>query len=127
MSETFEVVATGAAADAVAHQVPTLVEDRFASGLFAKDPTLWGPEAASRKPNLKRALRLMRLWRDAGVPLGCRTGDSRRRELLSMPRCRPRETGSGLNALAFDGSVDRRAAHAEELGDFEGAVLAAVH
>ena len=53
--------------------------------------------------NLKRALRLMRQWRDAGVPLGCRIRDSRRRELLSMPRCRPRETGSGFDALPFDG------------------------
>ena len=77
--------------------------------------------------NLKRELKLMRQWRDAGVPLGCRTPDGRRRELLSMPRCRPRETGSGFDALAFDGAVDRRATDAEELGDFEGAVLAAVH
>jgi hypothetical protein len=39
----------------------------------------------------------------------------------------PRETGSGFDALAFDGAVDRRAADAEELGNFEGAVLPAVH
>ncbi len=45
MSETFEVVATGAAADAVAQHVPALVKDGFAGGLFAQDPTLWGPEA----------------------------------------------------------------------------------
>src|SRR4051794_24064521 len=45
----------------------------------------------------------------------------------SMLRCRPREAGSSFDALAFDGAVDRRAADAEELGDFEGAVLATVH
>jgi glucose-6-phosphate isomerase len=41
------VLATGAAADAVTRQVPKLVADSFASRLFAKDPTLWGPEAES--------------------------------------------------------------------------------
>ncbi len=45
MSETFEVVATGAAADAVSAHVPTLVADGFAGGLFAQDATLWGPDA----------------------------------------------------------------------------------
>jgi len=45
VSETFEVVATGAAADAVATHVPSLVADGFAGKLFAQDPTLWGPEA----------------------------------------------------------------------------------
>jgi glucose-6-phosphate isomerase len=44
-SNSLEVVATGAAADAVAAQVPMLVEERFASRLFGEDPTLWGPEA----------------------------------------------------------------------------------
>src|SRR4051794_31238183 len=39
----------------------------------------------------------------------------------------PRESGSGFDALAFDGAVDRRAADAEELGDFEGAVFATVY
>ena len=39
------VLATGPAADAVARQVPQLVADSFASRLFAKDPTLWGPDA----------------------------------------------------------------------------------
>ena len=39
------VVALGAAADAVEHHLPTLVEERFASRLFAQDPQLWGPEA----------------------------------------------------------------------------------
>jgi glucose-6-phosphate isomerase len=39
------VLATGPAADAVTRQVPQLVADSFASRLFAKDPTLWGPDA----------------------------------------------------------------------------------
>ena len=39
------VLASGPAADAVTQQVPRLVADRFASKLFAKDPTLWGPDA----------------------------------------------------------------------------------
>lgn len=42
---TIDVVATGAAADAVAAHVPTLVADRVASRLFAKDHTLWGEAA----------------------------------------------------------------------------------
>ena len=52
MSETFEVVATGAAADAIGGHVPALVKERLASRLFAQDATLWGeeaePEAAKR-------------------------------------------------------------------------------
>ncbi|MBC7549894.1 MAG: glucose-6-phosphate isomerase, partial [Cellulomonas sp.] len=40
-----EVTASGAAADAVHAHVSTLVDDRVASRLFAKDPTLWGPDA----------------------------------------------------------------------------------
>jgi len=39
----------------------------------------------------------------------------------------PRETGSGFDALAFDGAVDGGAADAEEFGDLGGAVFAAVH
>jgi glucose-6-phosphate isomerase len=39
------VLATGPAADAVTRQVQQLVADSFASRLFAKDPTLWGPDA----------------------------------------------------------------------------------
>ncbi|WP_153396688.1 glucose-6-phosphate isomerase [Ornithinicoccus halotolerans] len=39
--------ALGAAADAIEKHVPSLVEDRFASRLFAQDATLWGPEAES--------------------------------------------------------------------------------
>ena len=42
---TLEVTATGAAADAVAAHVPTLVADAVASRLFAQDPTLWGADA----------------------------------------------------------------------------------
>jgi len=45
VSDALEVAATGAAADAVSRTVPTLVAERFASRLFAKDATLWGPEA----------------------------------------------------------------------------------
>ncbi len=41
------VVASGPAADAVAAHVPQLVQERFASRLFAQDSTLWGPEAES--------------------------------------------------------------------------------
>jgi glucose-6-phosphate isomerase len=41
------VLASGPAADAVTRHVPRLVADRFASRLFAKDATLWGPEARS--------------------------------------------------------------------------------
>ena len=44
---TLGVLASGPAADAVTRHVPQLVADRFASRLFAKDPTLWGPEAES--------------------------------------------------------------------------------
>jgi glucose-6-phosphate isomerase len=39
------VLASGPAADAVNRHVPRLVAGSFASRLFAKDPTLWGPEA----------------------------------------------------------------------------------
>jgi len=41
------VRASGPAADAVTQHVPQLVADGFASRLFAKDPTLWGPDAES--------------------------------------------------------------------------------
>ncbi|HET8767804.1 MAG TPA: glucose-6-phosphate isomerase, partial [Pedococcus sp.] len=41
------VVASGAAADAIASKVPELVEAQFASHLFAQDATLWGPDAES--------------------------------------------------------------------------------
>ncbi|RNI24924.1 glucose-6-phosphate isomerase [Flexivirga caeni] len=41
------VTATGAAADAISSHVPELVAGKFASKLFAQDPTLWGPAAES--------------------------------------------------------------------------------
>jgi glucose-6-phosphate isomerase len=41
------VVASGAAADAIAAKVPELVEAGFAGKLFAQDATLWGPDAES--------------------------------------------------------------------------------
>jgi glucose-6-phosphate isomerase len=44
---SLEVVASGPAAEAVARHVSQLVEERFASRLFDKDPTLWGPDAES--------------------------------------------------------------------------------
>jgi glucose-6-phosphate isomerase len=47
VSDALEVAATGAAADAIGTHVPSLVEDKFASSLFAQDPTLWGDEAES--------------------------------------------------------------------------------
>lgn len=43
--QSLDVVATGAAAEAVTRHVPDLVVESFASRLFAQDPTLWGPEA----------------------------------------------------------------------------------
>ena len=45
MSETLEVSATGAAADAIRAHVPALVERGFAGSLFDQDATLWGPDA----------------------------------------------------------------------------------
>ncbi len=42
---TLSVTASGPAADAVAARVPELVEAGFASRLFQRDPTLWGPDA----------------------------------------------------------------------------------
>jgi len=47
VSAALEVSATGAAADAVAAHVPSLVAEKFASRLFDRDATLWGEEAAS--------------------------------------------------------------------------------
>ena len=46
---------------------------------------------------------------------------------MSALRCRLREADSRFDALPFDGALDRRAADTEELGDLEGAVLAAVY
>lgn len=42
---SLSVSASGAAADAIATQVPGLVADSVASRLFAQDATLWGPDA----------------------------------------------------------------------------------
>jgi glucose-6-phosphate isomerase len=42
---TVTVVATGAAADAVARIVPQLVSDGVAGGITTQDPSLWGPAA----------------------------------------------------------------------------------
>src|SRR4051794_4608181 len=53
--------------------------------------------------------------------------DGRRPDLLSAFGRRLREAGSGFDALTFDGAVDGGAADAEEFGNFQGAVLAAVY
>lgn len=42
---TFDIVATGAAAEAIDRVVPQLVSDGVASGITTQDPTLWGPDA----------------------------------------------------------------------------------
>lgn len=42
---SLSVTASGAAAEAVARHVASLVGDSFASRLFAQDATLWGPDA----------------------------------------------------------------------------------
>jgi glucose-6-phosphate isomerase len=42
---TLSYDATGAARKALEQQLPALVEDRVATRIFAKDHTLWGPEA----------------------------------------------------------------------------------
>ncbi|MGZ4460291.1 MAG: hypothetical protein ACXVW9_14325 [Nocardioidaceae bacterium] len=47
MSETLEVTALGAAADAIRTHIAGLVEDGFAGRLFDQDPTLWGSDAES--------------------------------------------------------------------------------
>lgn len=44
---TLSYEATGAAQQALDHFLPTLVEDRIATRIFAKDHTLWGPDAES--------------------------------------------------------------------------------
>ncbi|MEP6796917.1 MAG: glucose-6-phosphate isomerase [Lapillicoccus sp.] len=44
---TLSVTASGPAADAIAAHVPELVSEKFASRLFARDATLWGPDAES--------------------------------------------------------------------------------
>ena len=47
MTRPVEVAATGAAAEAVATVVPRLVEERFASRLFDRDPRLWSADSES--------------------------------------------------------------------------------
>ena len=42
---SLSVQTSGAAREAVGRHLPALVADRFASQLFAQDPTLWGPAA----------------------------------------------------------------------------------
>ena len=42
---TLSYDATGAARQAHEQHLPALLEDRIASRIFAKDPTLWGPDA----------------------------------------------------------------------------------
>ncbi|MHA7219291.1 glucose-6-phosphate isomerase [Arthrobacter sp. MDT1-48-3] len=44
---SFALTASGAALAAVESAVPALVQERFASRLMAKDPTLWGSDAES--------------------------------------------------------------------------------
>ncbi len=44
---TLSYDATGAAQKALEQHLPTLVEDRIATRIFAKDHTLWGPDAES--------------------------------------------------------------------------------
>ncbi|MGZ4781273.1 MAG: glucose-6-phosphate isomerase [Oryzihumus sp.] len=44
-SSALGVLASGPAGEAVSRHVAALVGDRFASRLFAQDPTLWGPAA----------------------------------------------------------------------------------
>jgi hypothetical protein len=44
---TLSYDATGAAQKALEQHLPALVEDRIAARIFAKDHTLWGPDAES--------------------------------------------------------------------------------
>jgi len=62
-----EVAATGAAADAVSRHVGVLVEEKFASRLFAQDATLWGPEA---EPEASKRLAWVELHRTSRPLLG---------------------------------------------------------
>ena len=57
--------------------------------------------------------------------VGC--GTSGAGGVASAPRCRFRDLRFRCDPLAFDGPVDRRSADTEKLGNFESAVLAAVH
>ena len=44
---TLSYDATGAAQQAIERYLPALVEDKVATRIFAKDHTLWGPQAES--------------------------------------------------------------------------------
>jgi len=57
---TLSYEATGAAQQALDQHLPALVEDRIATRIFAKDHTLWGPDAESES-----AIRLG--WVEAGT------------------------------------------------------------
>lgn len=82
------VLASGAAADAISRHVPDLVKDRFASRLFAEDPTLWGPEAESES-----AIRLS--W--VGLP------HSSRPLVAEIDRLREELRGKGLDHVVLCG------------------------
>ncbi|MDN5717735.1 MAG: glucose-6-phosphate isomerase [Janibacter sp.] len=60
---SLSVAAAGAAADAVAQHVPTLVTDRVASRLFAQDATLWGAAAEHEAAQRLSWVRLARTSR----------------------------------------------------------------
>ena len=42
---TFDIVASGAAGEAVDRVVPQLISDSIATAITAQDPSLWGPDA----------------------------------------------------------------------------------
>ncbi len=65
-------------ADAIAAHVPTLVADQFASGLFAQDATLWGPEA---EPEAAKRLVVGRAAALVASPGGRDRGAARRARL----------------------------------------------
>ena len=90
----------------------------------SKDQTSY---TTSQDLTADEGIRTLWAWCGAGSPAQVSDSGRRRRGLLSALRRCLREAGSCFDALAFDGAVDRRAADAEELGDLEGAVLAAVH
>lgn len=62
---------------------------------------------------------------DAGIPHGCRIWDGRRRVSVSARRRRLGEAGSHFGTLTLHGPVEW--ADTEQLGDIEGAALAAMH
>ncbi|MGG6380961.1 glucose-6-phosphate isomerase [Paenarthrobacter sp. NEAU-H11] len=78
---TLSYEATGAAQQALEQHLPALVEDRIATRIFAKDHTLWGPDAEAEsairlgwveaatvsQPLVKEILELRDALRDEGV------------------------------------------------------------